>query len=78
MKVICIDGQWESLNPGDTAPDIKLGEVLNVAHTTKHLNIDWYWFEEYGKYSAYDQRAFIPVSDLDETTFERDYQLNYK
>ena len=61
MRVMCIDNDWE----GD-GPPIEYGEILNVIDYQKDEEGEWYEFSERKGYE-YETKAFIPLSNVDET-----------
>jgi len=74
MKVICIDETTPGKLPKSMC-ELKEGEIYTVKSEdiSPISGIPTYWFVElilaYGKY------RFIPLSEVDETEFERNYNL---
>ena len=72
MKVICIDaGNYG--NPGFGGPIPKEGDILTVGRAYEYEGIPSYEFVEYGPNYLYSQRRFAPLSQIDETEMERNY-----
>lgn len=73
MRVICIDDKWEAYPGSSSGPFIKFGEIVTVAKAFKDSEGEWYNFSEYFGYD-YEQCGFAPISEINETDFERNYQ----
>ncbi len=75
MRVICIDDKWKDFpGYGKVTKSPKFGEIVTVSKAYKDNSMDWYQFQEYGPCNEYEQCGFSPISEIDETTFERNYQ----
>lgn len=73
MKVICIDDKWENIG-GDVKQWPVFGEITTVVYAFKDYQGEWYKFQEYDYNWDYEQCGFIPLSEINETEFERNYQ----
>lgn len=73
MKVICID----NTNENEECPTPVLGDAYTVINETRFAGYDFYEFYEIpfkcGTHYWYLKSRFIPISSIDETTFERNY-----
>lgn len=78
MKVICINGKKEGNltyfgNPLKKEDAIYEGEVYSVLREIDHPNGPSYILEDKSPYMSYRKIHFIPLSTIDESTFERNY-----
>jgi hypothetical protein len=73
MRVVCIDDDWYGVT-GYELPKVnpKYGEILTVTEAATAHPFPYYCFSEYGE-NRYEQCGFIPISDIDETQMEREY-----
>lgn len=74
MRVVCIDASC-SIPPGYNGMPflLKEGEIYTVSqeeHNCYHLVET----DRINPTYCYSKKRFIPLSDIDETTFERNYQ----
>ena len=69
MKVMCIDAR-QILDP---VPELKEGAIYTAKQDPNHE--DQYSIFETGK--NYLKKRFIPLSEIDETEFERNYNYQY-
>lgn len=75
MKVICIDDL--SRNVTDAAkkhPHPEIGEECVVTSMREAWGGVYYKLLGYPPSANYNSNCFAPISDIDETTFERNYQ----
>ena len=75
MKVICIDASTDF--DSEIPVDLIEGEVYTVIDVDKEDNEIWYTLLEKSIYQQYSEDAFIPLSEIDETEFERNYNYQY-
>lgn len=75
MRVICIDDR-PGIETGETPP-FKSGDILNAMQSVTYkdcYNISEHLFSEDGKsLKSWLKSRFIPLSSIDETEFERNY-----
>jgi hypothetical protein len=84
MKVICIRGDvYNEVVPSGKysppMPRIKEGSICTVIDESNYEGMRFYMFAEYYdvKYRFwYPEHDFIPLSEKDETTFERNILIN--
>lgn len=75
MKVLCIKtGQWVGALDKRTYPGPKYGEEVTVTGQWINYGTPVYGIVEYPHAGGFWIKHFIPLSDIDETTFERNYQ----
>lgn len=77
MKVICIKTNkgWKfktQFHP-PLPPSPEFGETVTVVESKVNMGIPVYILTEYPYGGGYAQRAFIPISTIDEKEFEREY-----
>ena len=75
MKVICIDDNWEPGSDKYECGDfIPFGTICTVKRSffDSEMKLPAYELYEYEGY--FDQSGFAPISSINETTFERNYQ----
>lgn len=77
MRVICIDDvdEWigEGIRPKPSI--LKYGEIYNVIdEVMESYGLAYELSEDIG--FLYEAASFIPISEIDETTFERNYKKN--
>lgn len=77
MKVMCIDGEWKGTAIGKPA----FGVIYTVIDSVKSQGIVWYELAEFppdrrGRRDHYESKAFIPLSDIDETELVKERE-NY-
>lgn len=77
MKVLCICSDWEYTKKWDrfmqfifgrNHPDPVYGNIYNVIGEESN---DYYVLEEFAGNGGYEKDCFIPISEIDETEFER-------
>lgn len=73
MRVICIDDRFELAFGSDRGCPIVFGETYTVVEAFRLEGVDYYSFEEVWD-NYFDQRAFAPVSTIDETEMIRENQ----
>ena len=83
MKVVCITHElfgWTDEQPFDSR-DPQVGDICEVAEVSRECVsigfITAYTLVGYDVNTFYDARNFVPVSEIDETTFERKYKKEY-
>lgn len=69
MRVVCIRDDF--MNRVEADP--KVGDYATVVNSFMWGNIFIYVLKEFPQKGGYEARGFAPVSDIDETTFERNY-----
>jgi hypothetical protein len=78
MKVICIDGKWTDpypyLTPYDLPENVSLEVIQSNRFDNAYIVIGFEETKE-GMPVHWGQRRFIPLSEIDENEFERDYSL---
>lgn len=72
MKVICIDDSNYAAESKDSQYDIYFGDILTVRGFGSDEN--WLTFVEYPEDCEWPKNKFAPLSSIDETEFERNYQ----
>ena len=72
MKVMCINDEWFDGVTVNNYRCPKQNEIVTVVDDFSDCEGEWYKLLEYGE-SVFLQECFVPLSDLDETTFERNY-----
>jgi hypothetical protein len=78
MKVICIDGSKRSYSEKD-GQDVKEGVIYEVTDSWNGIftNQPYYslaGFDCIKRFKGFRQDRFAPLSDINETEFERNYQ----
>ncbi len=77
MKVICIDDVWEDCEGYHTTnTEIKFGTILTVIEAFTDDSGSWYCFAEYDKDECFEQSAFAPLSNIDETELMEQRESN--
>ena len=74
MEVICIDDKWEC-EPSGNEPNV--GEIVTATQSIYYEDsyfIQEYLFDDLGHNQSFAKYHFIPLSDIDETQMERNYQ----
>lgn len=72
MKVICIDDKMEG--PAQADFILKYGESYEVIQTFQSVRPEWVWYElSIQPKVGYAVERFIPLSEINETEFERNY-----
>lgn len=71
MKVMCIDGSTDHDSP--LPVDIIEGHIYTVVRDVFKDGKKWYVLAEMLPFDIYTAKDFIPLSSIDETTFERNY-----
>lgn len=75
MKVLCIKtGQWVGVLSGTIFDGPKYGEIVTVVGDGYCGHFPTYDILEYPDDAGWNKEWFIPISSIDETTFERNYQ----
>lgn len=76
MKVMCISNSWYSMMYNEYNNDgPKYGEVCTVVSEICDAYIlNEYPKDAYGGDQAFSKPNFIPLSSIDETTFQRNYK----
>lgn len=74
MKVICIKHDTVTTSGPDIVPhgSIKEGMIYTVTETKRFIDGYYYLLEE-APMAWYGVELFAPLSEIDETTFERNY-----
>ena len=70
MKVLCIDATTE---PGWPTVDLKEGEIYTVTGDREYGGYYWYKLLEGEPNAWYEAQYLIPISNIDETEMERNY-----
>lgn len=75
MKAICIKQKdWERVSGPDIfTPDPVFGEIVTIIDTVQRAS-EWY-HQLQGYIPKYRVEEFAPLSSIDETEFERNYNL---
>lgn len=74
MRVLCINNGKGHMQEA-YLPDVIIGEEYNVVKILDVGEVDYYILEEQPDHIAYIYWLFIPLSDIDEMEFERNYNL---
>ena len=70
MKVLCVDATSETPLP------FKEGDILTVSgEDNETYCLPAYYFFECPPHQPYDKNRFIPLSSIDETEMQREYNL---
>lgn len=75
MKVICVDDDIENVRRCRKSI-VVVGRVYTVIDECKDEEGDWYELAEDKGYE-YQKQAFIPLSNISETEFQRNYKRTY-
>lgn len=73
MKVVCINDDWDKgdIPVFNNCP--KINDIVTVTETFVMYNkVPVYILKEYPSY-LWEQENFAPISEIDETEFERNY-----
>ena len=74
MKVMCIkETEYNHITLVKQASPVKCGKIYHVLYEHKEFGILYYALQEFGKDIGFQAKAFIPLSNIDENKFERDY-----
>lgn len=73
MKVVCICDIWMDKHYVIYKVGPKVGDECEVVRTYTVRNLEVYELKGYPDYLGYRTSYFAPVSNIDETTFERNY-----
>lgn len=78
MRVICIDDKIENKIHGEIP--FKYGDILEVYQCEKYPEnynvIGYKYCHHCGIECSYGKHRFVPLSDIDESEFERNYSEN--
>jgi hypothetical protein len=73
MKVMCIESKW---NPSDDLKNTSIpsyGEICEVVNTKQSRGLTYYALAGYSPEAYFLEKSFVPISDIDETEFVRDF-----